>query len=146
MLRTMQEFDRSFPAFNELRRRMDAVWAGYEEDPGFSGSGHAPAVSLRDDGEMLVVRAEVPGLGEKDVTVTLNQDVLTLAGERKVQHMEGYRPHRQERAGYRFSRSFSLPTRVDGDKVTATVSHGVLTVQLPKARESQPRQINVRGA
>lgn len=146
MLRTMQEFDRNFPVFNELRRRMDALWSEYEDDTTFAGGGFGPAITFTDEGEALFVRALVPGLSEKDVQVTLNQDVLTLSGERKVTAPEGYRPHRQERAPFQFSRSFALPTRVDAEKVTATVKHGVLMVHLPKAREAQPRQITVRSA
>jgi HSP20 family protein len=71
---------------------------------------------------------------------------VTLKGERKVDVPEGLSVHRRERHAVRFAKSFELPTRVDADKVTATLKHGVLTLTLPKVAEAQPRQINVKAA
>ena len=103
-------------------------------------------MNLHDAGAALVVQADVPGLAEKDLQISLNQDVLTISGERKVQAPEGYAVDRQERASVKFSRSFTLPTRVDGEKSTAEVKNGVLTVTLAKTPEAQPRQISVRAS
>jgi HSP20 family protein len=137
--------DGAFQWMDDIRRRMDQVWFDGDELGLLDGSG-ALRARLRDAGSEYVVTAEVPGLGEKDVEVTLHQDVLTLRGERKADAPEGYRAHRQERASTRFSRSFALPVKVDAEKVTARVRNGLLTVTLPKVPESQPRQIAVRPA
>lgn len=141
MLNRFSELD-MFPMLNEFRRRMEAVWDDYGQDGAWDGW---PRAWFSDEGNALCIRADVPGLGEKDITLTLHQDVVTLSGERKVKAPEGYQVHRAERGTYRFSRSFSLPVQVDAEKVTATVKNGVLTVQMPKAPQAQPRQITVKA-
>ena len=86
-----------------------------------------------------------PGLSDKDVTLSLNQDVLTLAGKRGADAPKGYSVHRQERAALQFSRSVALPCKVDPEKATAAMKNGVLTVTLGKVAEAQPRRIAVRA-
>ena len=90
-------------------------------------------------------RAEVPGLAEKDIQLTIDGDVLTLSAERTVTPPAGYKVHRQERATLRFAKSFSLPVEIDAEKADAKLVDGVLTVTLPKAPKAQPRQIAVRA-
>jgi len=85
----------------------------------------------------------MPGLGDKDVQLSVQKDVLTLSGERKFDAPEGYYMHRQERSPIRFSRSFTLPCKVDPDKSTAALKDGVLTVTLSKIPDEQPRQIAI---
>lgn len=103
-------------------------------------------VSFEDDGTSYVLRADVPGLGENDVQISVAGNTVTLRGERQLEAPEGYSAHRRERAAVRFAKSFELPSRVDAEKVTATLKHGVLTLTLPKAAEAQPRQISVKAA
>ena len=143
------DLDRTYAMLDELRRRMDQApeseWAGREwgtEDT-FARTGF-PRVNLHDSGGALVLAAEVPGLDEKDVKLSVYQDVLSLQGERKSEAPEGYAVHRQERPAARFSRSFTLPCKVDPEKTVASLKDGILTVTLPKAPEAQPRQIAVR--
>jgi HSP20 family protein len=69
-----------------------------------------------------------------------------MSGERKPDESQGYYVHRQERVPVKFSRSFSLPCKVDPEKSTATLKNGVLTITLPKATSAQPRQITVKAA
>jgi HSP20 family protein len=102
-----------------------------------------PRAQLLDRGPNMVLHAEVPGLADKDIKITMNQDVLTLEGERRVTAPEGYSVHRQERSSVRFARGFALPCKVDVERVTANVRDGVLTVTLPKTPDSQPRRIAV---
>jgi HSP20 family protein len=104
-----------------------------------------PRVHLYDVGNSLVVKADLPGMTEKDVTISLNQDVLTLGGERKADVPEGFAVHRQERAPIRFSRTFTLPTKVDAERAAAVLKNGVLTLTLPKVPEAQPRRITVQA-
>jgi HSP20 family protein len=103
-------------------------------------------VNFADTGAELVLTADVPGLSEKDVQVSIEQDVLTISGERKLNAPEGYAAHRQERGAFKFTRSFNLPVRVNNEKAGATVKQGVLTVTLPKSPEAQPRRIEIRGS
>ena len=127
---------------DELRARMDRMYGDYGEP---QAAVSFPRISLFDNGSGLTLKAEVPGLSEKDIQLTINQDVLTLAGERKPDAPEGYSVHRQERAPVKFSRSFTLPCRINPETAQATLKDGVLTVTLPKAAEAQPRQITVKA-
>jgi HSP20 family protein len=140
MLRRLTEYERPLDLFSELRRQMDQVW----ED--FDGSPHAryEALHVRDAGTNLVVEADLPGISEKNVDLTLADNVLFVTAERKLTAPDGYAPRRQERASFRFSRSVALPVKVDPEKVTAAVKDGVLTVTLAKAEEARPRQIQVK--
>jgi len=145
--------DRSFFGFGDLRREMDRLLEGYEHGSreGRAPRGGAldprtawPRVHLRDAGTQLELRAEVPGLSEKDIDIQLERDSLTLRGERKIESPEGYAAQRQERGSLAFARSFTLPCRIDGEKVVARLDDGVLEVILPKAVEEHPRQISIR--
>ncbi len=146
LVRWGNDGDRSLEMFDDLRRRMDNLFQEF-------GTGWArpndsmmwPRATLQDNGNTLMLTADVPGLSEKDVKLTLNQDVLMIEGERKVEVPKGYSVHRQERMPVRFSRSYRLASKVNAEKAQATVKDGVLTVTLPKAPESQPRQIAVRA-
>lgn len=153
MLNRFTDFDRTFAAMDELRRRMDRLFDDYESPARAQLRGDfdaprryvgGPRIHLFDTGAALVVKADLPGLNEKDLHISLNQDVLTLSGERKADAPEGYTVHRRERASARFSRSFSLPSKVDPEKTSAVLKNGVLTLTLNKAAEAQPRQIQVK--
>lgn len=150
MLTRWGEFDRTFAAMDAFRRRMDRLFYDYgylRDDEGWLEPGVGwPRTELRDEGNQLFVYAEVPGLSEKDVHLSLNQNVLTLVGERKVAVPEGYSVHRQERESYKFSRSFTLPCAVNPEKASATVKDGILMVALEKAAEAKPRQITVKAS
>lgn len=145
------EFDEMFSAMNELKSYMDRVFESDYEGRSFEGrrlplfTGSWPRANLIDAGSSLIVTAEVPGLSEKEINLTLNQDVLTISGERKIQAPEGYKAHRQERPTVIFTRSFALPTPVDAERTSATVKNGILTVTLEKAADAQPRQIAVKA-
>jgi HSP20 family protein len=144
------DVDRSFALFDELRRRLDRVWEDFEPADGSSRGAWEtsawPRVNVYDEGTSLVVEAEVPGISQKDLRLTVNESTITLEGERKSDAPEGYSVHRQERGALRFSRSFTLPVKTDSERCEATVKDGVLVVKLPKANEAQPRQIEVRAS
>ena len=145
MLTRWTDFDRTFAALDLLRRRMEDSVFGRDFDGAVeSWGGRDVAVNVFDHGGAFVVRAEVPGFADKDITVNLNQGVLTLAGERKVALPDGATAHRRERPSVKFSRAFALPKDIDAEHVTAELKLGVLTVTLPKKPESQPRQITVK--
>lgn len=138
-----RDINRTFAMMDELRSRMDHLYGDFTEPraaPVF------PRISLFDTGSSLTLWVEVPGVAEKDIQLTINQDVLTLAGERKADAPEGYSVHRQERAPIKFSRSFTLPCRVNAENTSASLKNGVLTVTLPKAADAQPKQISVKAS
>jgi HSP20 family protein len=110
-------------------------------------SGWLPAVDLYEDKDNLIVVAEVPGMTKEDIHISLQNDVLTLSGERNQQEkMKDAEIYRAERFLGRFQRTITLPVRINPDQVKATYKDGILTVILPKAEESKPRQIQVNVA
>jgi HSP20 family protein len=150
MLNRFDDFDRTFAAMDHLRRRMDRIFEemeprGFGRDVERMWSGRFPRAHFTETPTSLVLEADVPGLGDRDVQLSIHQDVLTMSGERKPDAPQGYFVHRQERAPVKFSRSFSLPCKVDPEKSTATLKNGVLTVTLAKATEAQPRQIAIKA-
>jgi HSP20 family protein len=155
MFTRFDQFDRPFAMMDQLRRRMDRLLDEYEPAhnpaPGLADevermwSGRFPHVTVVDQGSSLVLEADLPGLGEKDVQLSIHQDVLALSGERKSDAPQGYYVHRQERAPVKFSRSFTLPCKIDPEKSSATIKNGVLTVTLSKAAEATPRQIAIKA-
>ncbi len=95
----------------------------------------------------FVVTTELPGLSEKDIHLSLTDDVLTIKGERQwTGDVEEGSHHRRERWFGKFERAFSLPTPVDAGQVKATYRDGVLTVTLPKAEETKPKEIKIEAA
>jgi HSP20 family protein len=96
--------------------------------------------------ESFFVKAEVPGVAESAISVSVEDDALVIRGERKSEVPEGYKVHLRERAPVAFTRKLTLPARVDADAVSATLDRGVLTVTLPKSKESLPRQIAVKSS
>jgi HSP20 family protein len=142
-----EDYDRTYGALDDFRRRMDRLFEGFDARWGAGEAYGAtwPRAELRDTGSELVLEAEVPGLSDKDIQLTVTQDTLGLAGERKVEVPEGYSVHRRERGNHRFARSWALPTKIDTERVAATVKNGVLTVTMPKSAEARPRQITVRA-
>jgi HSP20 family protein len=104
-----------------------------------------PPCDIFETGTELVMKFELPEVQKEDVEVKLEQNVLTLRGERKFEEKtdrENY--HRVERHYGEFMRSFSVPTYVDAARITAEFKDGVLTVMLPKNEEARPKQINVK--
>ena len=104
----------------------------------------APAVDLYENKDNLVVTAELPGLKKEDIDISLHEDNLTIAGERKVEKQYGEdETQRAERFYGRFQRTIGLPKKVDVNAIKASYKDGILTVTLPKAPEAKPRQIEV---
>lgn len=152
MLTRFDDLDRTFAMMDQLRRRMDRLFDDYEPRRGRGAeeaermwTGRFPRVNFTENAASLVLEADLPGLSEKDVQLTIHQDVLSLSGERRSDVPQGYVVHRQERAPVKFARTFTLPCKVDPEKSTAAIKNGVLTVTLAKAAEAKPRQIAVKA-
>ena len=103
-----------------------------------------PLVDIIENDHAYEVKAELPGIAKEDVQLTVENNVLTLSGERKFEKdVNQENCHRIERSYGAFSRSFTLPSRVDAEKVEARYENGVLTVVVPKAVEARPKKITI---
>ena len=104
-----------------------------------------PRVDIDENDNQIVIHADLPGIDKKEVKVSVEDDVLTISGERKEEKKEEGRDyHRLERRFGAFHRSFSLPGNVNADNIVADYKAGVLTVRLTKTEESKPREIEVK--
>lgn len=120
-------------------------------EPGFSGrtdnsalTTWAPAVDIFETENELIMKADLPEISEKDLDVRVENNMLTICGERKFeQKVKDGTYLRTERTYGSFSRSFSLPNTVNTDAIKAEYKNGVLTVELPKRAESKPKQVKV---
>jgi HSP20 family protein len=106
-----------------------------------------PAVDVYEDAQKVVLKLEVPGIEEKDLDVRVENNTLTVKGERKLEKEEKEENfHRIERSYGSFFRAFTLPSTVDTESVQASYNAGVLKLELAKKAEAQPRQIKINGA
>jgi HSP20 family protein len=131
-----------FDPFAELNRFQRELSRSYDS----ATQTFAPAVDIFEDKESIQVRAELPGVKNEDVKVDVENNILTLRGERKLEQedkRENY--HRVERWYGAFTRQFMLPRTVDSDHIDAQLKDGVLTVRLPKKAEIKPRAIAVKS-
>ena len=107
-------------------------------------SGFAPPVDVYEDEHNVTLKIEVPGIDEKDMDVRIENNVLTVHGERKFEKEEKEENFRRvERQYGSFTRTFTLPTTVDAEKVSANNDKGILKIVLPKKAEAKPKQVKV---
>ena len=126
--RLHREFDQTFEA-----AARDATWA--------------PAVDIFEQGDDLVIRAEVAGLEKDDVDINIENNTLVLRGERKREMgFEEKDAYRLERSFGVFTRSFALPKTVDSARISASFKNGVLELTLPKAEQAKPHKIEIKAA
>lgn len=141
-----------FDPFNEmmsLREAMNSLLEDSFVNPSYS-RGQAPITMAMDVAETkdgFVVEASLPGIKPEDLDINLQDNVLTISGEVRREETTGDKPnyHRVERRFGRFSRSISLPTQVDAEKIQASLNQGVLRLDLPKAEAVKPRKITVNS-
>lgn len=105
-----------------------------------------PTFDVKETNDAFIMHADVPGVAEKDIDISLTSNRLTITGKRETEHeVKGETYYRAERTWGNFSRSFTLPTDVDANKVSAELKNGVLVVQLPKSSESMAKRITVQA-
>ena len=128
-----------------LQNRLNQIFADYGRGTDeLSTAGFVPPVDIYEDEQSLSLKLEVPGIAEKDLDVRVENNTLTVRGERKFEQVEKEETfHRIERRYGSFSRSFTLPTTVDSEKVEASYVNGVLQIRLAKKAEAKPKQIKV---
>ena len=137
-----------FREFATLQDRINRVfrdsYSGTAPDDSLTTSSFAPAVDVYEDEHQVVLKIEVPGIDEKDIDVRVENNTLTVHGERKIEKEEKEENYRRvERQYGSFTRTFTLPPTVDTDQVSATYDKGVLKITLPKKAEAKPKQIKV---
>jgi HSP20 family protein len=137
-----------FREFSTLQDRLNRLFResyGSEgrEEP-LTATSFAPPVDVYEDEHNVTLKIEVPGIDEKDIDVRIENNVLTVHGERKFEKEEKEENFRRvERQYGSFTRTFTLPTTVDAEKVSARYDKGILKVALPKKAEAKPKQIKV---
>jgi HSP20 family protein len=130
-----------------LNQLLDETFTGwpFTAEPGVAvTSAWLPPTDIFENADGINIMVELPGLKPEDVKLTLENHTLTIRGEKKQTAEEKTTTvHRYERSYGSFERSFSLPTSVDADKVSAAFENGVLTITLPKAERAKPKEITV---
>lgn len=129
--------------FAQMERMMDDLLAGFGMPANLtmptSTMAFMPKMDVTESDKTYDISAELPGMTEKDVSVDVSGDVLTLSGEKRSEHDDkGKDVYRMERSYGRFQRQFTLPANVDVAKIGAKFSNGVLHVTLPKTAENKP--------
>ncbi len=135
--------------FSEMLSLRDAMNQLFEESfvaPSFTrrGQGFVPALDLSETDDAFLVEATVPGLKPEDLEVTVENNVLTIKGEMRQETEDRKRNyHRVERRYGQFQRTIALPSTVKADQIQASLSNGILRLEIPKAEEVKPRRIAV---
>ncbi len=151
MLSRLSDLQNTFALLDHLTRRMapDYAWEDLEASsslPNLNLSASAwPRINLFENGSDVVLKADVPGLSDHDVQVTLHNDAITISGERVVAAPAGYAARMRERDSLKFQRTVAMPCKVNPEQISASVQNGVLTITAKKAPEAQPRRITVRA-
>jgi HSP20 family protein len=138
---------RRWDPFREIQREVGRFLETFEPLQSLRLPHAFPAINLYDANDRYVLTAELPGMAAEDLDLSITGETLTLRGERRRPEGvsdESYR--RQERQFGRWSRTVTLPERVDGTDITAQIGHGILTVTVPKAEEAKPHPITVTSA
>lgn len=130
----------------EMNRMFDSFFRG---DPGeefpLASATWRPAVDIAEEDAAFQVRMELPGVAKDDVKITMENNLLTVRGEKKQEReSKGTNYHRAERGYGAFQRSFTLPTTVKGERIEASFKDGILNITLPKSEEAKPKEIEVR--
>ena len=135
---------------NTIQNEMNRLFNTFFDQPDQTGRGNGttrrwlPPMDLVETADHYVLRADLPGLSDGDVNIQLEDNVLTISGERRAEHeehQEGY--YRLERASGAFSRSLTLPDGVDPDGVQAHFDRGVLEITVPKPEQKKPRSVQI---
>jgi HSP20 family protein len=128
-----------------LQNRVNALFRDFSEgESPMTTANFVPSVDIYEDEKKVVLKLEVPGIEEKDLDVSVENNVLTVKGERKFEKEEKEENfHRIERRYGTFYRAFTLPSTVDTEHIDASYNAGVLKLELKKKPEAQPKQIKV---
>ena len=131
-----------------LQREMDRIFNGvatrrkYDED--YESAVWSPVVDVTEDADSYTLHFDLPGMKKEELKMNFTENTLKISGERRtIEEKKDSTTHRVERTFGKFYRSFTFPTPVSADKINAQYKDGVLTVTVPKAEESKPKQISI---
>ena len=130
----------------EINQMFDSFLRGETGESAQAHSSWKPAVDIVEHDDAYIAKVELPGVRKEDVKITMQDDVLTIRGEKHQEKKENKNAnfHRIERFYGSFQRSFTLPTSVRNENIDAEFSNGILTVRMPKAEEAKPKEIEVK--
>jgi len=129
---------------DEMNRLFDDFFGRPITRPEWAEAAWCPCVDVSETKDDVIINTEIPGMSKDDVKVSVQDNILTLSGEKKQEKVEkDANYHRMERSYGSFSRSFTLPTSVQPDKVKANYKDGILRITLPKSEEVKPKQIPI---
>jgi len=128
--------------FDLFRRQMDQLFNDLTANRSWDQSPWNPAIELNDAGENLELKAQIPGINQDDLDVTVNRDSVTISGEYRYED-DGQNSYGSEFQYGKFSRTIGLPVGIKQDKVEADYTNGVLTLHLPKVEEAANRQVKI---
>lgn len=128
-----------------LRREMNRLFSEWPMQATWGTAPAYPAMNVWAYEDSAIVTAELPGVNLEDLDISVEDDVLTLRGQREAEQREGVTYHRRERRHGSFVRTLRVPFGVDADNVDATFKKGVLNIVLPRAEEDKPKKITVRA-
>ncbi len=133
----------SFREVASLQNQVNSLFRNLNEgEPPMATASFVPAVDIYEDDKQVVLKLEIPGIEQKDLDVRVENNTLTVKGERKFEATEKEENfHRIERSYGSFFRSFTLPSTVDTENIEASYNAGVLKLELKKRPEAQPKQI-----
>lgn len=131
--------------FDEMRRMMQNFWMTPFEEFDRWGDGFVPKVDVKEEEKEIVVTAELPGMDQKDIDVTVTEDSVRIAGEKRREEEEEEKGYCRHETSYgAFERTIDLPAEVEQDKVEAEFRNGVLTIRLPKSEEAQAKHKKIK--
>jgi HSP20 family protein len=143
--RRPQDSMSSLRRLNSILDEAFGTWPFQSQESGSLTSSWIPACDVFEDKDAVKIMAELPGVQPEDVKISLENNLLTVRGEKRQKAEESNeRVHRYERTYGSFERAFALPTTVDPEKIAANYANGVLTITIPKAERARPREIPVK--
>lgn len=135
MMNLQREFNRFFNGLPSRRER----------DEDYDSAVWSPMADITEDADKYELHFDLPGMSREDIKMQFSDNTLKISGERNaVEEKKDATCHRIERLSGRFYRSFSFPTQVDAEKISASYKDGVLIVSVPKTEEVKPRQISIK--
>src|ERR1700680_532295 len=140
----LRDFSGMHDRMNRINRLFRESYSPEAPEEALTTTNFAPPVDIYEDEHSITLKLEVPGIDEKDIDVRIENNTLTVHGERKIEKEEKEENFRRvERQYGSFTRSFTLPTTVDPEKVSASYDKGILKISLAKKAEAKPKQIKV---
>ena len=133
-----------FNFHNQMEKVFGDFFAGHDDETDMEGTSWMPTVDISEMENGFEIRAELPGISENDVNVSVTENRLTIKGEkRQAEETDGKNYHRVERRYGSFQRSFTLPKHVETDSIKAQFTDGVLVLEIPKAEAAKPTEIPI---